>query len=329
MGDRGAIGVAIVSTLLPAQGNLSATTVLSQTLQSLLETYHIYWSDLTCLLVLTVFVLLPMCLMKDLDSISPFSTLGVASMGMAAIAMMIRCFDGSYQEGGEYFDQIKPDYQPSFGNETAWNVSVLPFVCMVFNSYIMHYNTPRFYMELKRRSIPRFTQAVTYSFGLAALTLILIAGAGYWTFGENSSSYILNNYSPDDPLATASRIGVFLSTLLMYPIAFFGVRDGVLDVFGVPHYLQTSRCLDAISVLVLSVLTVGAIFFHDLGTINAVGGGALATFLCIIFPVLMYRQLVTSAFESNAKEIAESWVALILMVVGVLLGFSGVYQSLI
>jgi amino acid permease len=329
MGDRGGMAVSIVSALLPAQGNLSATTVLTETLQSLLETFHIYWSRLTCLLVLTIFVLLPICLMKDLNSISHLSTLGVASMGVATVAMMIRYFDGSYQEGGIYFDTIKPDLQPSFGNETAWNVTILPFVCMVFNSYIMHYNSPRFYMELKDRSIPRFTLAVGWSFGLSGMILILIAGSGYLTFGEHSSSYILNNYSPDDPLATASRIGVFLSTLLMYPIAFFGVRDGVLDVFGVPHYLQTDRNLDSVSVLVLFLLTICANFCHDLGTINAVGGGALATCLCIIFPALMYRQLVVKAVESNAKEIVESWVTLFLMVVGILLGVSGAYQSLI
>jgi len=329
MGDRGGVAVSIVTALLPAQGNLSATTVLSQTLQSLLETMGVYWSRLTCLIVLTVFVLLPICLMKDLDSISPFSTLGVASMGVATIAMMIRYLDGSYQEGGLYFDTIPSNFRPSFGHETAWNLTVLPFVCMVFNSYIMHYNVPRFYMELKDRSIPRFTIAVGWSFGLAAVILILIAGAGYLTFGEHSSPYILNNYSPDDPLATASRIGVFLSTLLMYPIAFFGVRDGLLDVFGVPHYLQTTRNLDCVSVLVLSLLTVSAVFFDDLGTINAVGGGALATALCFVFPALMYRQLVLNSIDRTKGELLESSMALILMVVGVLLGGVGLYQSLI
>jgi len=329
MGDRGGLVVSIVSALLPAQGNLSATTVLSQTLQSLLATFHIYWSRVACLLFLTVFVLLPMCLMKDLNSISTYSTIGVASIGVAAIAMVVRYLDESYQPGGVYYDETKLDFRPSFGHETSWNAKVLPFVCMVFNSYIMHYNSPRFYMELKDRSIPRYTLSVALSFGLASIILILIAGAGFLTFGENSSSYILNNYSPIDPLATASRIGVFLSTLLMYPIAFFGVRDGILDVFGVPHYQQTSRFLDTISVLVLSLLTIVAIFVDDLGVINSVGGGALATFLCVIFPVLMYRQLIANTVESNTAEIAESWVALLLMMIGVVLGTLGVYQSVI
>eukprot|EP00534_Pseudo-nitzschia_fraudulenta_P010948 CAMPEP_0201198794 /NCGR_PEP_ID=MMETSP0851-20130426/157523_1 /ASSEMBLY_ACC=CAM_ASM_000631 /TAXON_ID=183588 /ORGANISM="Pseudo-nitzschia fraudulenta, Strain WWA7" /LENGTH=323 /DNA_ID=CAMNT_0047486097 /DNA_START=96 /DNA_END=1064 /DNA_ORIENTATION=- len=323
MGDRGGLVVSVMNILLPAQGNLSATTVLSQTLQSLLETFSIQWSRLTCLFVLTVVILLPLCLMRDLDSISPFSTIGVVSMAVSTIALMIRYFDDSYEPGGSYFDDISSDLQPSFGNETAWNATMLPFACMIFNSYIMHYNAPRLYMELKDRSIPRFTMAVGWSFGLTSIIFILIAGTGYLTFGENSSPYILNNYSPDDPIATASRICIFFSTLLMYPIAFFGVRDGLLDLLGMPAYTQTTLCLNTVSILALSLLTILAILFHDLGLINAVGGGALATFLCIIFPALMYRQLVAKAVEPNGAEIAESWLALILMIVGIVLGTSG------
>jgi len=329
MGDRGGLAVSLVSVLLPAQGNLSATTVLSQTLQSLLETIHIYWSRVQCLLFLTVFVLLPMCLMKDLNSISAYSTIGVASIVVAALAMVIRYLDDSYQPGGIFYEETRLEFRPSFGHEISGNATVLPFVCMVFNSYIMHYNSPRFYMELKDRSIPRYTMAVGLSFGLASIVMILIAGSGFLTFGENSSSYILNNYSPDDPLATASRIGVFFSTLMMYPIAFFGVRDGILDVFGVPHYRQTSRFLDTVSLLVLSLLTIVAIFCYDLGVINTVGGGTLATFLCVIFPAIMYRQLVINAEQKSTAEIAESWMALLLMVIGIILGVLGVYESVL
>ena len=100
-----------------------------------------------------------------------------------------------HQEGGVYFDSTKPDFQPSFGHETSWNLTVLPFVCMVFNSYIMHYNTPRFYMELKDRSIARFTLAVSWSFGLAAIILILIAGAGYLTFGQPTFAQYAANFA--------------------------------------------------------------------------------------------------------------------------------------
>ena len=329
MGERGGLAVALISTLLPAQGDISYATVLSQTLQSLLETFHIYWSRVTCLLVITVFALLPLCLMKDLDALAPFSVFGVAAVGIAMIAMLIRCFDGTYQLGGLYYDSIDAELQPSFGNETQiWSLKILPFVCMIYQAWVMHYNIPRFYTELKDASIPRFRQTICYAFTLAATMYIVIVAAGFWTFGGNSASYILNNYSPDDPLATASRVGIFFSTLLIYPLAFIGARDGSLDVLRVPMHRRTERFLDIFSVGLLAILTILAVIFHDLGLINAVGGGAFATFLCVIFPTVMFRQAVKQSPNKEPGEEQEVKFALVLMVVGLFLGIAGVWQSL-
>ena len=68
---------------------------------------------------------------------------------------------------------------------------------------------------------------------MSAVVYSAIACFGFLTFGGNSSSYILNNYSPHDPLATVSRLAVGLSTLVAYPIVFMGVRDGFIDIFEI------------------------------------------------------------------------------------------------
>ena len=222
MGERGGLAVALVQTLLPAQGDLSCATVLSYTMQSLLKSFHIHWSRVFCLLFLTVFAFLPLCLMKNLDSLTPYSTAGVVSIGVVMVCATIRFLDGSYQPGGKYYADIDSDFQPSFGNENdVWSVKVLPFVCMVFQSYAMHYNAPRFYTELKDATVSRFTRTVGFSFGIASVIYISIAAAGFLTFGSSSSSYILNNYSPEDSLANASRVGVFFSILLLISRCFY------------------------------------------------------------------------------------------------------------
>ena len=47
----------------------------------------------------------------------------------------------------------------------------------------MHYNSPRFYTELKHPTIPKYCQVVGYSFGIASTFSIVIASAGFLTFG--------------------------------------------------------------------------------------------------------------------------------------------------
>jgi amino acid permease len=298
-------------------------------MKSLLESVHINLGRIDCLLLITIFGLLLLCLMKDIDALAPFSALGVASVGVAMLSMIMRCLDGTYAPGGIYYDDIATIYQPSFGNEThQWSTMVLPYIFMVFQSWVMHYNTPRFFIELKDASVPRFAQALGWSFGLSAAMYIAIAAAGFWTFGGNSSSYILNNYSPNDPLAFASRLGVFISTLLIYPLAFIGVRDGCLDVFQIPEHLQTDRNLDLFSIIILTASTILSIFFHDLGLINAVGGGAFAIFLCFVFPALMYREAVKKYPIKPTREEQEARFAMVLMCLGVILGLVGVWQSI-
>jgi len=239
---------------------------------------------------------------------------------------------------------------------------------MVFQAYVMHYNSPRFYMELKHRSIHRYAIVTSGAFLLGSLLSILIGVAGFLTFKEKSQSYILNNYSTKDPLAIVCRVSVFLSTLLVYPLAFMGTRDGVLAIFHIPMDAPPST-LNTVSLSVLFLLTVGSVKFHDLGLINAVGGGTLATFLCIIFPALMYRQAVLDKHQfhqnhkddleedddelydlvlednnihddnnnnndygnqgnKNKNEILQSYFVLFLMIIGTVLGSLGVYASL-
>jgi amino acid permease len=122
-----------VQTLTPAQGNVAYATVLSQTLQSLLETYQIYLGRVTCLILITVVAILPLCLMKEIDHLSPFSALGVAGMGVLVVSMLVRLFDGSYQPGGTFFEDIEEEDQPGFGEQDhKWSPLILPYLCMIF-----------------------------------------------------------------------------------------------------------------------------------------------------------------------------------------------------
>ena len=68
----------------------------------------------------------------------------------------------------------------------------------------------------------------------------------------------------------------------------------------------------------------------DLGIITAVSGGSLATIICIIFPAMMYRKAIANlGDQAQKREEREGSIALVLMVVGILIGSVGVRESLI
>jgi amino acid permease len=341
MGPKGALAMSVCNTLKPALADLAYSTILSQTFQSLLETIGIEVSNVTALLIVTIVGILPLCLLKNLHVLAPFSVLGSIGIVFTAIAMIIRCLDGTYAPGGIY----DPDLDPGFGTENhAFSPKAFPFVCMVFEAWVMHYNAPRFYTELRDASVPRFSKAVGWSFGLSSVVYIAIAGAGYMTFGTNVDSYVLNSYSPRDPLATASRLAVGLSTLFNYPLAFIGFRDGVVDLLMIftsalsssshgskaSPLIDWNKYLNVLTVLLLALVTITAIFVTDLGQINAVGGGTLATVTVFVFPALMYRVAVekdptSKYYMARRREVV---FVMALMVFGVVLGLTGVWVAL-
>lgn len=71
------------------------------------------------------------------------------------------------------------------------------------------------------------------------------------------------------PLATVSRLAVGLSTLVAYPIVF----TGFMDIFEISLADHTGLELNYLTLFLLSLLTIIAVFVTDLGLINAVGGG--------------------------------------------------------
>jgi sodium-coupled neutral amino acid transporter 11 len=188
----------------------------------------------------------------------------------------------------------------------------------------MHYNSPRFYTELKARSLPRFGMAVGSSFSIAAVMYGGIAAFGFLTFGGNSAGFILNNYSYNDPLATLARLMVGLSTLVAYPIVFMGVRDGVCDILEVPLENQTPQKLNQLTYILLAILTTTAVFVTDLGLINAVGGGLVSTAITFCFPAIMYQVAVTNMPGETIQVIVTSTLA----VIGTILGLIGVYVAI-
>lgn len=144
----------------------------------------------------------------------------------------------------------------------------------------------------------------------------------------HSDSFILNNYSPNDPLAIISRLAVGISTLTAYPIVFHGVRDGVLDVLECPFSDQTHENLNRLTLILLSLLTLTAMFVTDLGLINAVGGGLVTTPIVFVFPTLMFRaasKMQLGGYFENRREIG---LASVLTGMGAVIGIVGAWIAI-
>ena len=327
--NMGGQAVAIITTLDPLVGILANASVVSQSLQLFLQSIQINWTRQACLLFVTIFGILPLCMMRNLHSLAPFSAVGILAIVFTLAVTIIRYIDGSYDmDGGIYVQDIPIERaQQSFGTRNnPWSIDALPFVTMAYTTFDMHFNSPRFYAELRNASIPRFRQTTILAFGITAILYASIAIFGFLTFGQTTDSYLLNNYSPHDPLATISRLAIGLCALVTYPLNFMGVRDNCLDILGLAGMNQNRATtkLYFFTVLLLGILTTISCFVTDLGVIMSVGGGTLETLVDFVFPAIMFYSCTILYNVSKS----ESYLVIILMGIGVVVGLMGVWSSI-
>jgi amino acid permease len=298
-------------------GNLSYSMILSDTLVNLLASVGVAVTRTQALLGVTATVLTPLCLLKNLSSLAPFSLVGIIGMIYTTIAMGLRWYQGSYLPGGAFFtSQLAAPVFGAAGASAAMSPKALILTCMLSNAYIAHFNSPRFLSELKDNTMARFHQVIGWSFGVSVALYALITAAGFLTFGAASNGLVLNNYSTQDLLMSFSRVAVAVSITCSYPLIFVGTRDGLMDFFKVSAEKRTNQLLNKLTFGIMGLVTIIASQLTDLGLVASVGGATFGTALVFVYPTIMF-------LKSQKKRTAETIPAAVIGVLGVVMGVVG------
>jgi amino acid permease len=302
--------------------------ILADTFQSLLMTAGISLSKTAVLTTVTTTFLLPLCLLKNLSSLAPFSLLGSLGMIYTSVAMGLRYFGGDYLKGGKFAVDTASALRPRFGAlgaRAVWTPKSAILIGMLSTSYMAHFNAPKFYTELKNNTVPRYLAVVWTSFAVSILLYCVMGSLGFLTFGAASSGLILNNYSIKDSLMGVSRIAVALSIVFSYPLAFVGARDGILDLFRIEN--RSARFLNSLTVSMLSALTVAALIIPDVSFVLAFAGSTLGNLLIYVYPAIMFRGAIRKKSDPTRLQKAEVKFALASAVLGIVMGAVGAVKA--
>jgi len=249
-------------------------------------------------------------------------------MVYTAIAMVIRYVGKAYTTTGGFGSDISPSFRPKFGTvgaQGALTPSAAILVSMLSTAYMAHFNAPKFYNELKEKTLPNYYKVVSASFAISISIFALVASIGFLTFGSNSSGLILNNYSTRDGLMNLSRIAVAISLVFSYPLAFVGARDGVLDLLKMKGTAKTENIL---TVALLSAVTGAALVIPDVSFVMALAGATLGNGLIYIFPALMFRGAIKKKVDATKGEKREVKLALGSAITGLLMGLLGTKMAI-
>jgi len=311
---------------------LAYSMVLGDTFSALFETFGFSVSREKALVGLTLTVLLPLCKLKDLSSLAPFSLVGIAGMLYTALAMAVRFFDGSYAEGGKLAADVAESLRPAIGTKGAsavFSSNAFILICMLSTAYMAHFNAPKFYLELENNTIARWNTCVATSFSISILFFIGIAAMGFSTFGGASNGLILNNYSTKDSIMGFSRVAVAFALVFTYPLAFVGCRDGTLEMMQVPKEERTDAKLNNLTYIILASVTAVALKITDLSFIMSFGGATLGNALIYVYPAIMFRSAVKNlGDDATAAQKLEVKLAMAFAALGIGMGAIGTKMAL-
>ncbi|KLJ06017.1 hypothetical protein EMPG_10542 [Blastomyces silverae] len=241
--------------------------------------------------VIVLFVLgisYPLSLYRDIAKLAKASTLALVSMLVIVVTVIV---EGIQVPADLRGDPLHLNFWQ--GNGFFQAVGVISF----------DHNSLLIYGSLKKPTMDRFALVTHYSTGISMVMCLIMALAGFFTFGEKTKGNVLNNFPPDSVMVNIARLCFGLNMLATLPLEAFVCRS-VMTTFFFPdepynlalHVIFTSALV--VTSVVLSLLTC------DLGAVFELIGATSACALAYILPPLCYIKLSKGNWKEKSPAYA-------------------------
>lgn len=136
-----------------------------------------------------------------------------------------------------------------------------------------------------------------YSVGISTVACLIVALAGFLTFGDKTLGNVLNNFPADNVMVTIARLCFGLNMLTTLPLEAFVCREVMFNYFfpGEPfnmnlHLIFSSSLV--VSAMIMSLVTC------DVGAVFELVGATSACAIAYILPPLCYIKLSSRSWKT-------------------------------
>ncbi|PSR78799.1 transmembrane amino acid transporter [Coniella lustricola] len=238
------------------------------------------------IIVFTLGVSYPLTLYRDIAKLAKASTLALISMMVIIVTVVVQGILTPSAARGSF---TTPLLTVNSGIFQAIGVISFAFVC--------HHNSLLIYGSLKTPTIDRFSKVTHFSTGVSMLACMLVALAGFLTFGDQTLGNVLNNFPADNPMVNLARLCFGLNMLTTLPLEAFVCREVMLNYYfpGEPFNMNMHLILSTsliVSSMMLSLTTC------DLGSVFELVGATSACAMAYILPPLCYIKLTSRTWKT-------------------------------
>lgn len=164
-------------------------------------------------------------------------------------------------------------------------------------AFVCHHNSLLIYGSLKTPTIDNFSRVTHYSTGISMLACLILAVAGFLTFGDATQANILNNFSSDNTMVNIARLCFGLNMLTTLPLEGFVCREVMLTYFY-PDAPFNMRRHVIFSTGIVVAATALSLTTCDLGIVFELVGATSAVAMAYILPPMCYIKLTTRSWRT-------------------------------
>ncbi|KAK3903855.1 acid protease [Staphylotrichum tortipilum] len=231
----------------------------------------------------------PLALYRDIAKLAKASTLALVSMAVIVVTVVVQGAMVPAEERGSLRDW----------KLLVINDGIFQAIGVISFAFVCHHNSLLIYGSLEKPTIDRFARVTHMSTAISMVACLLMALAGFLTFGDRTQGNVLNNFPADNAMVNLARLCFGLNMLTTLPLEAFVCREVMLNYYfpGDPfnmnlHLLFTTSLV--FSAMVLSLITC------DVGSVFDLIGGTSAAAMAYILPPLCYIKLTTRSWKTYA-----------------------------
>lgn len=259
-------------------------------------------------IMVTVAIILPLCLLKSLGYLGYTSGFSLACMVFFLIVIIYKKFDlpcpGLELNLTMQAAKMLPDNdtgmcEPEYVEFNTKTIYALPTILF---AYVCHPSILPIYNELKQRTSKKMEHVSIVSFLSMFFMYILTAFFGYFTFYDKVNEDLLRTYDAShDVLILVVRLAVVTAVILTVPVLFFVVRRSLLELIKQKKFKWKLHISVTLVLLAFSVILV--VFIPSIKDIFAVIGATSANMLMFILPSALYLKLETLTTKQKIKPV--------------------------
>jgi amino acid permease len=277
------------------------------------------WGQRLITIIFWAIFMLPLSLMKEINSLRYASLVGMASTTVLVLAICIHAGQGPHN-GKSSGENVK---------FAMLNINMIVAIPTFTFAFCCQTNAFEIYAELKDPSVNKMTMVAGVSMFTCTCIYIIAGSAGVSDFGDGIDSNILINYGNPTSHAyvAAAVVGISFTLTMAFPICIFPTRDAVLQMMGHKDVYETpAKTRIAVAASLATASLVVGLFVPGIGVLFGVLGGVCGSSLGFILPAVFTMKLPGWGKE---KVGFGNWLATwVLLVGGVVAGIMGTVISL-